>query len=113
APGLILQEPDLHFVTPSTTISAGTGTTDPITVALTPYGNDNFDDPGDLLTDTHLTTQSDVSVVTDPRAAGQLSHADHKSFLCDTGSQLTVISTATAQALALHLSKPEPTIPAP
>ena len=110
APGLILQEPDLHFVTPSTTISAGTGTTDPITVALTPYGNDNFDAPGDLLTDTHLTTQSDVSVVTDPRGDGHLSHADHKNFLFDTGSQLTVISTATAQALGLDLSKPETTI---
>src|SRR5205814_5441162 len=59
---------------------------------------------------THLTTQTDVWVVADPRGDGHLTQVDHKNFLFDTGSQLTVISTATAQALGLDLSKPESTI---
>jgi hypothetical protein len=114
APGLVLQEPDIHFVDPSTTITADAQSTDPITIPLTFYGDDNFADPGQLITDTHLTTQNDVSVTADPTGSstgtGALTEVDHQNFLFDTGSQLTVISTATAQALGLDLSHPTTTL---
>ena len=110
APGLILQAPDVHFVSPSTVLTASEATTDPITVPLSFYGADNFDDPGDLITDTFLTTQALVSVAADPGNTGTPTVADHKNFLFDTGSQLTVISTRTALDLGLDLSRPETTI---
>jgi predicted aspartyl protease len=110
APGLVLQEPDIHFVDPSTTIAADSKSTEPVTIPLTFYGDDNFANPGQLITDTHLTTQNDVSVTADPTGTGPVTHVDHQNFLFDTGSQLTVISTAAAQALGLDLSHPTTTI---
>jgi hypothetical protein len=110
APGLVLQEPDIHFVSPTTTLTQSAGATAPATVPLTFYGNDNYSNPGDLITDTHLTTQNDVTAVTDPQGNGNLTTAAHQHFLFDTGSQLTVISTALATQLGLDLNHPETTI---
>jgi hypothetical protein len=112
APGLVLQEPDIHFVAPSSTLAADAQSTDPITIPLTFYGDDNFDNPGQFITDTHLTTQNDVSVTADATqtGSGPLTEVDHQNFLFDTGSQLTVISTATAQALGLDLNHPTTTL---
>jgi hypothetical protein len=104
APGLVIAMPDLHFVDPSTTLAAALGTTDPVTIALTSYGPDNHANPGNDITSSPNSTQADVTVV------GSNATVMHQNFLFDTGSQLTVISTAMAQSLGLDLNNPTTSI---
>jgi hypothetical protein len=104
APGLVLAMPDVHFTTPTATLSAEAGTTDPVKIALTPYGGDNYANPGDLITETPNET---IQGVSDVSASATLAK---QSFLVDTGAQLSVISTAAAQALGLDLAHPETSI---
>ena len=103
-PGLVLQEPDLHFVTPGTNLSTVTGATAPVTVPLELFGDDNHANPGDSITNTPSPMQPDIQLVQ------QAQNVSGQHFLLDTGSQLTVISTAAAQALGLDLTKPDTSI---
>ena len=104
APGLVLPMPDVHFVDPSTTLPSVDGSTDPVKIPLVPYGTDNYADPGDVITESNNQLIPGVSVVD---ASATLSG---QNFLLDTGAQLSVISTADAQALGLDLAHPETTI---
>jgi hypothetical protein len=105
-PGLVLAEPDLHFVAPGTTLPAATpGDTAPVTIPLTLVGDDNHTGPGDQITATQNPTVPGVTLV---GAAGMVSQ---QSFLFDTGSQLTILSTAEATALGLDLAHPDSTLP--
>ncbi len=104
-PGLSVTVPDVHFVAPNTTLRAGVGTTDPVTIPLVPYGADNHDNPGDAITESP--NQLIPSVTTTSSGGATVAGGN---FLLDTGSQLTVISTQLAQQLGLDLSNPETTI---
>ena len=103
-PGLVLPMPDVHFVDPATTLTSIAGSTDPVKIPLVPYGNDNYANPGDLITESTNQIIPGVSVVD---ASASLSG---QNFLVDTGAQISVISTAAAAALGLDLANPETTI---
>lgn len=104
-PGLTYSEPDLHFVSPSTTLSAVPDvTTDPVTIPLVPIGDSNVADPGNDIT---AAQNSGVAGVT---VDGGNAVVPSQTFLFDTGSQLTVISTAEANQLGLDLNNPDTTI---
>lgn len=103
-PGLTLTMPEVGFVPPATTLAGDATTYDPVTFRLTPYGSDNYADPGGAITETPNETIDGVGV------AGGASALAGQSFLVDTGAQLSVISTAEAKALGFDLSKPETTI---
>jgi predicted aspartyl protease len=101
-PGVTLTMPDIHFVQPGTapTVTAG-ATTDPFYVSLDTVGNNNYADPGNVITETPSPLASHVSLVDGAKTL----HDQH--FLLDTGAQLTVISTSEAQQLGLDLAHPE------
>ena len=104
APGLVIPMPDVHFVDPASTLTSIAGSTDPVKIPLLPYGNDNYADPGDAITESANEIIPGVSVV---NTAATL---PSQNFLVDTGAQLSVISTAAAVALGLDLAHPETTI---
>lgn len=104
-PGLTLSVPDLHFVSPGTSLQTVTGvTTDPVTIPLQLFGEDNHTAPGDSITNSPSPMQPDVQLVDQSLSVGQ------QHMLLDTGSQLTVISTAAAHALGLDQLPPTTTI---
>jgi len=105
-PGLVVTFPDLHFVGSNALLPTGPGDTDPITVPLAHYGDDNSFDPGTGLTEASLTVQPDVQLTWGSATT------QNKKFLFDTGAQMTIISPSTAQALSLDLSKPTTSITA-
>jgi predicted aspartyl protease len=103
-PVLGISEPDVYFVQPSTKLSAAAGTTPPVTIALGSYGPDN-----------HLRPANDVTASPNPidpnvMIQNQGNGAMRQHFLLDTGSQITVISTALAQRLNLNLNNPTTTL---
>ena len=103
-PGLVVSEPDVHFVSPTSTIAQATGTTAPVKIPLSFYGTDNHTNPGNQITSSFNPMDKNV------RLNDNGVTLTKQSFLLDTGSQLTVISTAEAQALHLDLAHPETTL---
>jgi hypothetical protein len=108
-PGLVVPMPDLHFVQPGTTLQGGTGITDPVYVPMGTFGDNNYADPGDVITESPSPMQMDVGVY-NTATGGTSSDSLHNHFLLDTGSQLTVISTAIATQLGLDLNHPDTSI---
>lgn len=107
-PGLVLPFPDVHFIDPTNaSLDAQDGITEPIVIDLQPYGPDNSDDPGDEITSAPNVTIANVSASVGAESPVTISN---QSFLFDTGAQISVISTAMAEALGLDLSNPETTI---
>lgn len=105
-PGLVLAEPDLHFVATTTTLGENTaGDSPPVTVALALVGDDNHTAPGDQITATPNPTVQGVTLV------GAGATVGGQSFLFDTGSQLTILSTGEAVALGLDLANPDSVLP--
>jgi hypothetical protein len=103
---LIWQMPDLHFVEPGTLPSNAADTVGPVYVPMSFFGADNHTNPGDGITETGSPVQPNVGLtyqVGMPSLTG-------KQFLFDTGAQLSIISTATAEALGIDLSNPETTM---
>jgi hypothetical protein len=103
-PGLTLTLPDLSFVGPSTSISATSGTTDPLRIPMSFFGEDNYLFPGTQITSSPNLIQPDVQIATGGVALTQ------QTFLFDTGAQLSVISQAEAITLGLDLSHPTTSI---
>ena len=103
-PGLVVSEPDVHFVSPSSTLSQATGTTAPVKIPLSFYGTDNHTSPGNDVTSSFNPMDKYV------RLNDNGVTLTNQSFLLDTGSQVTVISTAEAKALHLDLAHPETTL---
>jgi hypothetical protein len=104
AAGLTLNEPDVRFVAPSTTLTGTQETTLPLQIPLTFYGSDNYTDPGDESTISYNPENKNVTLV----SGGATLSA--QQFVFDTGSQVTLISTAEARALNLDLANPQTTI---
>jgi hypothetical protein len=101
-PGLQLSLPNLSFVDPGTQLSAGQDTTQPITIPMVLVGPAYGTAPNGV-TQAPSPVQNSVTVgIAGKSVAG-------RSFLFDTGAQVTVISTALAQALGLDLTHPTTT----
>jgi VCBS repeat-containing protein len=103
-PDLILPLPDIQFVEPGTVLTPTPDTTDVVQVPVTLFGGDNHTNPGDLITESPSPLVPGIQLVQGPVSL------DHQTFLFDTGAQLSIISTAEAEALGLDLSNPETTI---
>jgi hypothetical protein len=103
-PGLVVPIPDVHFVAPTSTITATADTTQVLKFPLEPFGFDNYPNPGDLITESNIQLIPDVSVA----HHGSTSGRGH--FLFDTGSQLTILSSQVAANLGLDLAHPDTTV---
>ena len=106
--GLEFYAPDLQFVAPGSTLSAGTNTTAPVSIPIELFGIDNHLDPGDTLTESYNPVVSDI-IVRDLNSATSF-EVTNQTFLFDTGAQLSVISEDIALALGLDLENPETSI---
>jgi hypothetical protein len=106
--GLVLTVPDLSFVSPGTTLTQGVDTTAPVRVPVDLVGFDNHPNPGTTITESFNPVVHGIQA--NNTVSGMPASADNKTFLFDTGAQLTIISTAMAQQLGLDLSHPETTI---
>ncbi|MBM4070511.1 MAG: hypothetical protein FJ271_16380 [Planctomycetes bacterium] len=106
--GLILPMPDLFFVAPGTLLAQGADTTEPVRGPVHFIGIDNHLDPGSTITESYNPVVQGIqaSLTTD----GVTAEVHDQIFLFDTGAQLTILSTAMAQALGIDLNNPETTI---
>jgi hypothetical protein len=97
--GIGYLEPDINFVPSTTKLKPGT-TEQMATLALKPFGSSNLANPGDVIS----------NYVNYMSATTQLTLGTHsiakQRFLVDTGSELTIISTAEANALHVDLAHP-------
>ena len=106
-PDLIIPFPDLNFAHPGKSIvydPANTDIHDTVVFPLIPFGGDNSDNPGDLITESLLWLIPNVSGTYDNITSST------GSFLFDTGAQLSVISTDMALSLGLNLDAPTTSI---
>lgn len=94
---------DLRYVAPDRALPTAAGSTAPVWVPVKLFGTDNGADPGDDI------TQAPVPVVSGAAAGNGTAAAADLNLLFDTGSQLTLISRATAKTLGLDLANPERT----
>jgi Domain of unknown function (DUF4214)/SdrD B-like domain/Aspartyl protease len=97
-PGASASMPDLSFQKPGYNLTARSGTTDPVHIALQLQGPDNHDNPGRQITETPNPVQTAVRIT---RATVTLGN---RHFLFDTGAQMSVISPGLAAALGLDAS---------
>ncbi len=94
-----LMVPDLHFVAPTTRLTPARGE-QVATIPLTTLGSNTIKKPGNGVSFYSNFAASTVQLTSGPYTAS------NQKFLLDTGSQITVISTAEANALHLDLSHP-------
>ena len=99
--GLVFQLPDVSFVSSHTDdakITAGADTTDVVRIPLALLGDDNYGtNPGDTITYAPNPVQNAVKL------EHNASVVNGKTFLFDTGAQLSIISSEIAIALGLDL----------
>jgi hypothetical protein len=103
-PGMGLTAPDLQFVSPTTQLYATAADLSLFTMPLSFYGSDNHTNPGNNVTQSYNPEANNVSLSQGSASVGG------KNMLLDTGSQVTIISTALAQSLGLDLSHPDTNI---
>jgi hypothetical protein len=103
APGLVLNLPELLFVSPGTPLPHRPGTSVEIRVPVSLMGSDNHGDPGNVISESPNPVQTQVTISGGPRH----STLSGQRFLFDTGSQMTVISTRAAQSMGLNLARPD------
>lgn len=104
--GIVIDMPDLRFVEPGTKLTAPTdgSVTEPVRIPLELWGDNNYANPGDLITTSPNPVQPHTSFV-----MGGTTVSD-RTMLFDTGAQLSVISTEIALQLGLDLDNPETSI---
>jgi hypothetical protein len=95
-----VQFPDLHLVAPGTPMPDLPNVIGSVRMPVSLVGNDNHLSPGDRVTETPVPVFNSVLL----KSNG--AYVAHLNFLFDTGSQLTVISSASARALGLDLTNP-------
>jgi hypothetical protein len=101
--GLVIGIPDLSFVAAKSTnavLTATALTPTPVRIPLQLLGDNNYANPGNNVTAAPNPVQNNVSL---KQGATSLSG---KTFLFDTGAQMTIISTTLAANLGLDLSTP-------
>lgn len=102
--GIGLLEPDVHFVPNTTTLTPLPGE-NVATIPLTTIGSSNIAAPGNQISTYVNFASNQISL------SSRSYSVSNQKFLVDTGSELSVISTAEAQALHIDLSKPFDTVP--
>jgi hypothetical protein len=105
--GLVFGIPDLKFVAPKTTDAVLPGTSftpTPVRIPLQLLGENNYAHPGNSVTSGPNPVQNSVALNQGTNAISG------KTFLFDTGAQMTIISTKVAAALGLDLNAPATTI---
>jgi len=105
--GIVIDLPDLSFAQPGTRLPAGDGVTtyDPVRVPMDLLGPDNHGSEGDDVTAAPNPVQTSVSLTyTTEQPAQTTTTVTDKTFLFDTGAQLSVMSEEIAVALGIDLS---------
>lgn len=102
--GIKLTLPDVTFLAPGATLTPSADTYEVVHVPVRLYGEDSTANPGDLPSVNHNPVVDLVSVT---KGA---SLVNGKTFLFDTGAQLSIISEEIALGLGLDLNFPEDTI---
>jgi hypothetical protein len=100
SPGLVVDLPDLNFVSPGYQLQAGPGTSDPVKIPLSLVGPNSGTLAGRNVTEAPNPVQDAVSIASNGITISGL------HFLFDTGAQTSVISSAVAQELGLNLGNP-------
>ena len=100
---VIIRLPDVQFSNPNPAIDLPDdgSVSELVRIPVELYGEDNHSNPGDELTTSWSPVQTDVAVYEGDHAV------QHKTFLFDTGAQVSVISTEVATELGFDLSNPE------
>jgi hypothetical protein len=98
--GLGLLEPDIHFVAANSKLTPGP-TEQLATIPLTTIGTSNLGSPGSDISSFYNFVANTVQL-----KLGSHSTNATQSFLLDTGSQLTIISSAEAKALGITAATP-------
>lgn len=97
--GIGYLEPDIHFVPASSKLTPQSGE-QLATIPLTRLGTSNMANPGNEISSYYNYVANTVQLNDNGYSL------TNQKFLLDTGSELTVISTAEAQALHINLSQP-------
>jgi predicted aspartyl protease len=97
--GLGLLEPDVHFVAATSTLTPGPKE-QRVTIPLTTIGSSNVSKPVNNISSYYNFVSNNVELDLGAAKVAQ------QHFLLDTGSQLTIISTAEAKALKIDLAHP-------
>jgi hypothetical protein len=97
--GANLSVPNVTFVAPGTPLPSSPNTTDPVKIPMSLFGGDNHTNPGSAVTESPNPVQTDVGLTWGSNTL------THQNYMFDTGSQVTVISTAEARALGLNLTQ--------
>lgn len=102
--GIKLTLPDVEFLAPGATLTPDIDTYVPVNIPVRLYGEDSTANPGDLPSTGHNPVIDLVSVTKGANQVGS------KTYLFDTGAQLSIISEEIALGLGLDLNSPEDTI---
>jgi len=112
--GLIINIPDMSFVTPGTpdAVLPGTGLTPtPVRIPLQLLGENNYTNPGDSVTSLPNPVQNSITLRQGDNHDGTYAaNFSNKTLLFDTGAQMSIISTALAAGLGFDLNAPTITI---
>lgn len=107
--GMVIYMPDVSFVPAGGKITEGVDTTEVVRIPLALFGESNHPNPGDMITVApNPVVQGAVTLTNQP--ADQLATVSGKTFLFDTGAQLSIISPEIAEQLGLNLDDSEWTI---
>jgi predicted aspartyl protease len=106
--GIVFTMPDISFVPSGAKLSATGETTEVVRLPVALAGEGNYSNPGDQVTVAPNPVQTGVTLQNQP--ASQLLTVGGKTFLFDTGAQLSIISTDIATGLGLDLDHPETTM---
>jgi hypothetical protein len=101
---LVFGIPDLNFVAPKTVLPGTDFTPTPVRIPLQLLGDNNYAHPGNSVTSGPNPVQNSVAL----NQGGKT--ISGKTFLFDTGAQMTIISTKVAADLGLDLNAPATTI---
>ncbi len=100
APAWIINLPDVQYIAPGSTLTAPDGSSSFVYIPLTLNGQTDVGNIGSVASVAPVPTQNAVSLMQGNAILTQ------QRFLVDTGSQVSTISSALAQALGLDLSQP-------
>ncbi|MEN6498784.1 MAG: retropepsin-like aspartic protease [Thermoguttaceae bacterium] len=104
---MVIYMPDISFVPTGSTITQSVGvTTEVARIPLALFGESNHPNPGDMITVAPNPVVQGAVTLTNG-SAEQLRTASNKTFLFDTGAQLSIISTEIAEQLGLDLDSSE------
>ena len=100
--GLVFATPEISFVAPGSVLAPNADTYFPVDIPVRLYGENTVSNPG------NVPSVGFNPVVDSITAVNGLHSSGDKTFLFDTGAQLSIISTEMAISLGLDIDHPDP-----